>query len=133
MSNNLIELSRTPDSIYYCLELPKGAERIEIFPSIRSLSKCYLIYDLEGEETLPIVIAYKAKLLGTLDTLTVDQAREIVKQTLNYFNRNEGYRFYDYLSNEIECKTALESLTSLIESKGVNTKENLIPIIKVKL
>jgi hypothetical protein len=115
--NNLIELSRTSDSIYNCVVLPKDAHNIEKTEFGNISFDVNQISGLLPFETIDMD-CLSFELLGTLDTLTEEQAREIVEAEDQMI---------------IIEPLVLETLKNLIESKGVNTKENVTPIIKVKL
>jgi hypothetical protein len=117
--NNIQELTRTSDSVYFAVLLPKDSEDIclgeigcwELF--FITASK----YGYKYEDSICLHMDEKPELLGTLDTLTEDQAREIIPE----FNK-EG-----------KFISSIGLVNACIQAKGVNTKENCIPIIKVKL
>jgi hypothetical protein len=129
MNNQLIELTRTSDSIYYCCLLPKDAHKIfaGVTNTYGSKSIQYLSNQKGGLNSEELFLGLKPEshfeLLGTLDTLTEDQAREIVDSL-------EDQEFVEATWWNVTCK---QDLIELIESKGINTKDNVIPIIKVKL
>jgi hypothetical protein len=123
MENKLIELSRTSKHIYIVVCLPVDAYDIKhglemTFPdnAVYFRSDKYCKGNLDSED-----ISFNFEILGLLNELKEEQLEEIIH---SYFN--DGFpssgAVYD-----------LESLTSLVESKGISTTENKILILKAEI
>lgn len=76
--------------------------------------------DSEGKVNLPQGVEYSE--IGRLRTLTEEQASEIVDNFELYGGVNVGYKNYE--NEEPTLDTAIESLHSLIKSKGIFLFEN---------
>jgi hypothetical protein len=132
----LITLTETSSYRYLVAVLPKDA--YDIITSSQFTGK-YLYYlssegNYDSEKEIFLGDIGKVELLGTISEIKEDIAREIV------YSRDSGkYKYQDYTNNKLPfcgiCyffETALESLNSLVESKGVSIKENVIILIKCK-
>jgi hypothetical protein len=71
----------------------------------------------------------KPEILGLLNELKEEQAREIVYSR----GSEQKYPFLNYMNVLYYFESALESLTSLVESNGISTTENKILILKAEI
>lgn len=141
---NLILLTTTPEYNYYCVPVPKDARSFKVMDG-RTTYSVNLVF--ESNEICYIKIGEREiyyseiEILGELSEISEEQAREIVESGhnwkdshpwLNQENKKPIYKNYGKGYKPDWFDTALESLTSLIESKGVSITENKLIIIKVK-
>jgi hypothetical protein len=131
MENKLIELSRTSKHIYIVVCLPVDAYDIKhglemTFPdnAVYFRSDKYCKGNLDSED-----ISFNFEILGLLNELKEEQAREIVYSR----GSEQKYPFLNYMNVLYYFESALESLTSKVESNGISTTENKILILKAEI
>jgi hypothetical protein len=128
----LITLTETSSYRYLVAVLPKDA--YDIITSSQFTGK-YLYYlssegNYDSEKEIFLGDIGKVELLGTISEIKEDIAREIVEgmQLLSY-PPIPVYRDY---TSKVWFTTVLESLNSLVESKGVEMDKQIV-ILKVKI
>lgn len=121
MENKII--TTTKDFEYSVIELPREAENIE--KELKDNGELVLTYwqpvlwSLDAKE---ISIPSNSELIGSLEDLTEDQAREILGD-FSIRQTSSGETFTE----------ALSYLKSLVESKGINSELKKIIVLKTKI
>jgi hypothetical protein len=121
--NKLIELSHTSKHIYSLVCLPKDAFDINV------LGGHVISWWENSENTLLFTKEHNLEPLGLLNELKEEQAREIVYSR----GSEQKYPFLNYMNVLYYFESALESLTSKVESNGISTTENKILILKAEI
>jgi hypothetical protein len=129
MDNQLITLTETSTDRYLLAVLPKDAENIAIADHDDILFIEYFNPRWEGIKIGDGENWMRFKLLGILGkTITEDIAREIVESSTYYKSHYQYEQYLDYVNKSMCLESALESLTSLVESKGIDTNNKIVLI-----
>jgi hypothetical protein len=133
MKNNLIFLHNN----YIGVVVPKDAEEIQIASLYGSFCVIFKSKDI-GVVELSYVFK-RPEIIGTYPEISEEQAKEMIHERpgrhgnyLDYLWSKRGGMAICQVGVEYNFKTALESLQSLFESKGVDMKESKIVIIKTE-
>lgn len=111
----------------WAVEVPDGAENVRVSQLIGTPK---LFADLPGVLWAAKIPPGTYRFLFTTGTATEEDARKVVKTVLNGFYEN--YNTFIDMSGFEGFGTAIESLASLLRSKGLDPKNNYALIEKLK-